>query len=82
MLEIAVILHFMTGIHTVKISTDKLQYHYTEILQGFFDEFWRKAEIFIELQTWGLYCPISIGVSSKVCKCVGTETVSRQLLFQ
>jgi len=66
-------------------SEYKLQkYHLniiTEILQRFFDKFWRKAKIFIKLQTRGLYSPVSIGISTEVSKSIGTETVSRQLLF-
>jgi len=53
----------------------------TEILQRFCNKFCRKAEIFAETGTRGLYVPVSIWVSSEVSDSIGTETVSRQLLL-
>jgi len=53
----------------------------TKILQRFFDKFCREAEIVRQLQTWRLYSPVGIGVTSEVCGSIGTQTVSWQLLF-
>ena len=53
----------------------------TEILERFLDEFGRKTEVVMKLQTRSLHGPIGVWVSDEICDDVRLQTISRQTFF-